>query len=296
MADTPKWVFGAPVSPAARLLVSLLWTYAKHGENDPFVFPSRAKLAELTGQTKRGIIKQLASLKVAGMLSTSIRGKKWGFVLRSSRSERLDTVGTTVQVNDGSDGEQPGTDCTAVPSGVNSGVQEGERPFRLEGTAVHTEAVLKPQLESPIEATPQPPPGETLSLVPPEPKRDIPAELLAYENEIRKSAIPGARTMRMDPTRRKLMAAILKTYSVEDCRHAIEAVGLDAKANKTTASYWAGVYVWRPRNFAGWVDTQPGVARSAGRGGRPSKHDGIRSGSFRAEDANHKPGGETWIS
>lgn len=73
----PRSIFRAPVDPSARLLLALLWTYARSGDESPFVWPSHGLLAEQLGCTERAVYRGIATLKLAGLVFDAVRTITW---------------------------------------------------------------------------------------------------------------------------------------------------------------------------------------------------------------------------
>lgn len=76
MADLPRHLYSSETSKGARLLLSLLWSYATHGERDPWVYPKIATLSDELDQDESTTRRQFQELVRAGLVSERKRQTK----------------------------------------------------------------------------------------------------------------------------------------------------------------------------------------------------------------------------
>ncbi len=110
----PRDLYSAPVSPGARLVLALLWSYAR--PDDRFVWPAMSTLAGLTGFDPRSLRRIVNELAAAGLL---VRGKeareggaRRGFVLLGERTDGSPKADRSVPRTDGSPGPRSPLDRT----------------------------------------------------------------------------------------------------------------------------------------------------------------------------------------
>ena len=74
--------------------------------------------------------------------------------------------------------------------------------------------------------------------------------LWAYQNELRSSAVPGSRQLRLTKDASAAVAKILKSgHSEDDCRTVLESYAAEARRKPDSARWFNGETNWRPDNF-----------------------------------------------
>ena len=148
MADAPDALWSASISPGAKMIGALLWTYASHGDAQPFVWPATKTLADKTGQSRSGVSRQLAELMAGGLIrrtSRPIGGRsQFGWVLYRG-STMVDTSvhdGGTKTRSDVHDGGHP---CPPRWKEMSTMVEGDVHHGGTEAPLIPHEAPLKPQ-------------------------------------------------------------------------------------------------------------------------------------------------------
>jgi hypothetical protein len=252
LAEIPERALADSRLGAARLLLVAMYRLSPRDAARPLVWPRTATLARMVGADPRTAQRQLRALERAGYIRPVDDG--WILVLHADGSA---VDGEELPKNERSDKIVASDDNIVGKSTPN---HRGMRQDCRREATILSPPTLKEPITRSVQGVEQ---CETalvsqLELVPDERKRDVVAEIWAYQHELRvwawaqngRTGVRAPRRLKLTPTARRAVSSALREYDEAAVRAALDVCSRDAASNSKSLSYFDGVSNWRPRNLA----------------------------------------------